>query len=470
MPILTEEERVGTLLGGRYQLDSILGRGGTGVVFDATHNWTGRKVAVKLLKPEYSRDLALTRRFLQEARAAAGLSHPNVVQVLDMGNDDEGTVHLVLERLEGKSLGGRLEDQQVLEPEETLAILIPIMDALRLAHDRGIIHRDLKPDNLYLHRDDTGRMTPKLLDFGMSKMVDAAWGHSTQSGTLIGTPFYMSPEQAEGRKEQGPATDVWSMGVILYRCLTGSLPFYASTPTKLLLSIVAAEPTPTAERGRNVPPALAEVTDRCLRADLDERWPSMEALIEALRAAAEEEGVAFPALPDADAAPAPAPESFDPGPPQTDGSRRPKALLVGVAVAVALASGLGLWMSQRTDAISEEDPAATASTPVQEAQEDREDQQPSATAPDGREVLNTPSGSPSEDDQDPDDPPEGPGAPAETDGTDEPPVADAPRHPENHPRGMGSRATMGSSTPPSTMDAPPTGAGTMRLPGVAEDW
>lgn len=491
MPILTEEERVGTLLAGRYQLDAILGRGGTGVVFDATHNWTGRQVAVKLLKPEYSRDASLTRRFLQEARAAAGLNHPNVVQVLDMGNEVDGTVHLVLERLEGESLGSYLEGKEALEGEELLSILVPIMDALRLAHDRGIIHRDLKPDNIYLHRDDTGRLTPKLLDFGMAKMVDAAWGHSTQSGTLIGTPFYMSPEQAEGRPGQGPATDVWSMGVILYRCLTGALPFYASTPTKLLMEIVTAQSTPTAERGQPVPPALAAVVDRCLVADLDERWPSMAALIEALQGAAADDGVPFPALPDAAGAPPAA--AFDPGPRAEKRDRRPRALLIGAALAVALAGGLGMWIAQRG---SPEDPTISGTSGTSGSIESTESTNPAeptdtattaaggalgggptraASPPSGLEPGARTANNPGEGPTEAQPPPEGesPEADDRTAGSTRPRGGMRNGRADNGAAMAHSQATMGASVPHPTMEEPPAaegGTGTMRLPGVAEDW
>ncbi len=340
MPILTEEERVGTLLAGRYRLDSILGRGGTGVVFEATHNWTGRHVAVKLLRPEHSRDLSLTRRFLQEARAAANIVHPNVVQVLDMGNEPDGTVHLVLELLEGVSLGKHLEDEGTLSVAETLSVLVPIMDALVVAHRQGIIHRDLKPDNVFLHRDGAGRRVPKLLDFGTAKMVDAAWGSATQTGTLVGTPFYMSPEQAEGKKEQGPPTDVWSMGVMLYRCASGTLPFWADTPTKLLIEIIRAEHEKLEERAPDVPLAFASVVDRALEPDVEKRWPTMQAMLDALREAAEDANIPFPALPDPDARVERA--AFDPGPSAASRSGRARtAMWAGGALAIAL-TGAGL--------------------------------------------------------------------------------------------------------------------------------
>ncbi len=455
MPILTEQERIGTLLAGRYQLDAILGRGGTGVVFEATHNWTGRKVAVKLLKPEYSRDLSLTRRFLQEARAAAGLSHPNVVQVLDMGNEKDGTVHLVLERLEGRSLGAHLEENVTLSPEETLNVLVPIMDALVLAHQQGIIHRDLKPDNIYLHKDGAGRPSPKLLDFGMSKMVDAAWGTATSSGTLVGTPFYMSPEQAEGRKDQGPQTDVWSMGVIFYRCLTGALPFWADTPTKLLMEIVQAHPKPVTERAPDVPAAFAEVVDRCLEEDLDKRWKSMGALLEALKSAAEASDIPFPKLPDPESMAEP--EKFDPGPRRDKDAESSRAMgpkIAGALLAAAVVIGGILWATHDQEAVAD---AGTESAAEAEtgAEAETEAETETVTSTETARETETETGAETE-------------TAAETVSETETETA------ARSGMGMGTRPRNGSDhggmIPPSTTMETSAGAPDMRLPDVAEEW
>jgi serine/threonine-protein kinase len=311
MPILTEEERLGTLVAGRYRLESILGRGGTGVVFQAVHTWTGRQVAVKLLRPEYARDLSLVRRFLQEARTAAGLEHPNVVQVLDMGAAEDGAVYLVLELLRGESLSDILERTPRLEPGRLLRIVLPVMDALAYAHAQRIVHRDLKPDNVFIRQDATGRSVPTLLDFGMARMVETQWGHATQSGTLVGTPFYMSPEQVNGETDVGPESDVWSMGVLLYRCLTGRLPFEENTPTKLLLAIVQGRPKPVRELAPEVPEPLAEAVDRALRSDRNERFADVAELAREVRSQAARSGIAIEGEPEAvpagsggDAAPA----------------------------------------------------------------------------------------------------------------------------------------------------------------------
>jgi serine/threonine-protein kinase len=351
LPILSEQERVGTLVGGRYRIEQILGRGSTGVVYDAVHSWTGRRVAVKLLRPEYARDVAVTRRFLQEARAASNLAHPHLVQVLDMGSEPDTGVYLVLERLEGESLGSLLEREGRLSAARTLELLLPVCEGLRAAHRAGVVHRDIKPDNVFLHVDAHGAVVPKLLDFGMAKVADAAWGTATQTGTLIGTPFYMSPEQAEGSSDQGPQADVWSVGVVLYRCLTGELPFFAETPASLLMKIVHEPPLPVLARWDDGPCAVAAVVDAALARDRAVRHPDIETMIERLRAAAIADGVAPPSaeiesveigggLPVT-------PEPFDPGPrlderPPPRTWRRWGALAIAVAT-LAAAAGVGVW-------------------------------------------------------------------------------------------------------------------------------
>ena len=228
MPLLTDQERLGTTLAEKYRIDRIVGRGGMGVVFSATHLWTGRPVAVKLLLPGLADDAGLVKRFLREARAAAGLRHPNVVDVLDMGSEPDGTVYLVLEMLVGESLDAVLERHGRLTLRELAAWVVPVCDAVGAAHGQGIVHRDLKPENIFLHRPAEGVTLPKLLDFGIAKVLGTGTSKQTAVGSVIGTLHYMSPEQAEGRADVGPRSDVWALGVVLYECLTGRMPFDGS--------------------------------------------------------------------------------------------------------------------------------------------------------------------------------------------------------------------------------------------------
>lgn len=284
MPILTAAERIGTTLAGKYRLDRILGQGGMGTVFAGVHEWTSRQVAVKMLNADLAADEVTAQRFLQEARAAAGLEHPNVVDVLDMGQAEDGAVYLVLELL----VGGSLSDQIVRGPmsvEATLSHLLPVIDALGSAHAHGIVHRDLKPDNIFLSITPQGRVIPKLLDFGIVKIAgDKA--SKTKVGFIVGTPEYMSPEQAQGKADIGPPSDVWSMGVVLFECLTGQLPFQAETQTGVLVAVVTQRAPSVRTLGIEVPRAIAAVVDRALAVEPEARFPDAAALGKALEAAA----------------------------------------------------------------------------------------------------------------------------------------------------------------------------------------
>ena len=290
MPILTPDERIGTVLGGRYRIESILGQGGMGVVFEGAHELTGRKVAIKLLLPTYATDTDVVGRFFQEAKAAAGLNHPSVVDVLDMGHEGHDAF-LVLEFLDGEPLDALLERRGKISVDELLPILLPVIDALGAAHERGIVHRDLKPENIYISRDLRGRKTPKVLDFGVAKLTEGDSSVETRTGGVVGTPQYMSPEQAQGMKDLGPTSDVWSMAVVIYESLCGARAFDAESIPALLLQICTFDPLPLEERAPDVPPAIAEVVRRGMSRDLARRYASMEQLGRALIDAAGSSGV-----------------------------------------------------------------------------------------------------------------------------------------------------------------------------------
>ena len=294
MPLLTDQERLGTTLAEKYRLDRIVGRGGMGVVFAATHLWTGRPVAVKLLLPGFADDAGLVKRFLREARAAAGLQHPNVVDVLDMGSEPDGTVYLVLEMLVGESLDAVIERQVRLSLAEVAAWVVPVCDAVGAAHAQGIVHRDLKPDNVFLHRPSAGVIVPKLLDFGIAKVLGANTSKQTAVGSVIGTLHYMSPEQAEGRDDLGPASDVWALGVLLYECLTGVMPFDGSNGPSILLAISRGVFAPVQTHRPDLPPAIAALIARCLAPTPAGRFADARALGDALREALDGVEVASP--------------------------------------------------------------------------------------------------------------------------------------------------------------------------------
>jgi tRNA A-37 threonylcarbamoyl transferase component Bud32 len=283
MPILTPEERVGSTMAGKYRLDRIVASGGMATVFAGTHAWTERAVAVKILNYEHARDPEVVRRFLQEARAAAQLKHPNVVDVLDMGQDDDGTVYLVLELLKGETLKARMR-RGPLPPAEIGALILPIMRAVASAHAKAVVHRDLKPDNVFLAIDETGVTVPKLLDFGIAK-VSQGDSSSTRTGMMVGTPQYMAPEQVRGDRDVGAAADVWSLGVVLHAAVCGRVPFEGDSTAVVLARVITERARPLLSVDPSAPPAIAAVVDRALQHEAALRFHDMSEMIAELEAA-----------------------------------------------------------------------------------------------------------------------------------------------------------------------------------------
>ena len=248
---------VGETLGGKYRFERLLGEGGMGAVYAAENLNTGRRVAVKVLRGEWTQQPEVVQRFLREARATTTIAHPNVVEVLDLDVDRErGIPYIVQEFLEGETLEAHLASRpgRRVNPAEALTILLPVMGALVAAHGRGIVHRDIKPANLFLSRSRSGAVVPKVIDFGIAKDVEAAPGssHRTQAGAAIGTPAYMSPEQVSGLTDIDAQTDVWSLGIVLYEMLTGRRPFESANVNVLMAKILYEVPTPiSAHRPRH---------------------------------------------------------------------------------------------------------------------------------------------------------------------------------------------------------------------------
>ena len=285
------EDRIGRVLAERYRLESILGKGGMGAVYAGTHTWMDRPVAIKVLAPDYADSGDVVRRFFQEARVAANLRHPNVVDVLDMGEDDDGVPFLVMERLEGETLAARLRRESKLAVDEALRALVPVLDALAFVHAHGILHRDLKPENVFLAKDFRGRPLTKLLDFGVAKLLENA-GQSTRTGSVLGTPAYMAPEQLRGAKDIASPADVWAMGMILYRTLAGRLPVeLGPTPMEALLKIATADMPSLRVHAPDVPPVIAGAVDAALRRDPALRTGSVTELLDALLEGARASGL-----------------------------------------------------------------------------------------------------------------------------------------------------------------------------------
>lgn len=265
----------------RYRLDHVLGAGGMGSVWAAVHLELGSPVAIKLLHAGLN-DPAMHQRFVAEAKAAAGLRSPHVVQILDHGFD-HGMPFIVMEKLEGQSLGERLRDGR-LAFAETLTILTHVTRAISRAHEAGIVHRDLKPDNIFLHRNDD-EFVAKVLDFGIAKIqADALTNVSpnTHTGMLLGSPFFMSPEQAEGRRDVDWRTDLWALSVIVYECLTGHNPYTEETLGRILVKIIK-EDVPPPSTLAPVPAGFDAWFARANRKEKEQRFQSAKEMTEALR-------------------------------------------------------------------------------------------------------------------------------------------------------------------------------------------
>jgi serine/threonine-protein kinase len=252
-----------------------------GSVWRATHLVLGSEVAVKLINPTVADNPEVQERFLREAKAAAGLSSPHVVQVMDYGVDGD-TPYIVMELLHGESLKQRLDDTGKLSLEDTARVITEVGRALTKAHDAGIVHRDLKPDNIFLVRNDDTEIA-KVLDFGVAKEttgVESA--HMTSTGAVMGTPFYMSPEQAEGAKGVDQRTDIWALAVIAYECILGERPFGSESLAGLFLDI-CTRPMPVPSYRGPVPPGFDEWFEKATAREIHERFVTVKEAVAGLR-------------------------------------------------------------------------------------------------------------------------------------------------------------------------------------------
>ncbi len=276
---------------GNYKAISVLGEGGMGVVYLAEHPEIGRKVAVKVLHPDFARDQQVLTRFLNEARAANAIRHPNIIEILDSGVLADRTPYLVMELLEGESLSARIKRVGPLPINEIFDFSYQAASALSAAHAKGIVHRDLKPDNLFVIPDqhDETRERLKVLDFGIAKLAQQSTADSfkTRTGTLMGTPIYMSPEQCRGIRAIDHRTDIYSLGVIIYEMAVGQPPFVSEGFGDLVnMHMNMAPPRPSGLRPE-VPPALESLILTTLAKTPEERFEAMPALQAALKAAGE---------------------------------------------------------------------------------------------------------------------------------------------------------------------------------------
>jgi eukaryotic-like serine/threonine-protein kinase len=278
----------GDVVAGRYRLIERIGAGAMGEVWSAEHVLTRRPVAVKALVGSVAPGSPAFRRFEQEARTAGLIGHPAVVEILDAFVTG-GVPVLVMELCEGETLAHRLAHGAVLSTVEVARLFLPIVEALSVAHRKGIVHRDLKPENLYLCRDPGGAIRPRILDFGLAKLLDPGAMEAavvTRGGVVVGTPSYMSPEQASGSTNIDGRADVWSLGVILYRALSGVLPIEGHTASDVVARLLHDAITPLEVLAPDVPAALAGVVTRMLDRDPSGR-PDLAEVAAVLRALGE---------------------------------------------------------------------------------------------------------------------------------------------------------------------------------------
>ncbi|MES1187543.1 MAG: serine/threonine-protein kinase [Myxococcales bacterium] len=271
----------GDIIAGKYALEELLGEGGMGAVFRARNTAIDMPVALKLIRADLDRE-QLSGRLLQEARAAAKLAHPAIVRVFDVGKTALGDPFIVMELLHGESLAALLEREGRMTSVRAVQLLLPIADALSVAHAKGFIHRDVKPDNVFIANDDEGQLQPKLVDFGIVKH-ERQEGDSqlTQVGAVVGSPDYMSPEQARGLEDVDLRSDVWSFSVVLYEAITGVAPFQATNYNALLRQIVETHP-PTLRDLRASDAELSQLIERGLSKSPADRFETMGLMGKAL--------------------------------------------------------------------------------------------------------------------------------------------------------------------------------------------
>jgi len=278
---------LGTVIDDRYRVESVIGEGGMGIVYLASHVILNKRLALKVLRRDLANDGEVVQRFIQEAQSASAIGHENIVDISDFGRLDNGAVYFVMELLEGESLGQIIEQGAMTPDAETLDLVRQLANALDAAHERGIVHRDLKPDNVFVVPRGSGGKTVKVLDFGIAKVAGST-GKLTRTGMVFGTPHYMSPEQAAGQSVD-QRTDVYALGVILYEMFTGRVPFDADTFMGILSKHMFEAPARPSAALDDAIGHLGPIEDVILRAMAkkpEDRYPSMKELVADLLAIA----------------------------------------------------------------------------------------------------------------------------------------------------------------------------------------
>ena len=259
---------------GKFMIVRELGHGGMCQVYEALHTELQKRVAIKTLLPRYASHPTIVERFLREGRAASRIRHRHAIDMIDVGTED-GVVYLAMEYLDGEDLSRRIKREGALSVQVALDLLIPAMAAVVEAHDVGVVHRDLKPANLFLARSRRGQIESKVLDFGISKVADDDAPNATASEAVLGTPTFIAPELIRGARHTSPASDQYSLGVILYQCVTGKLPFRGENSFATYEKVVKGEYTPPRALAPTLPPGVEAVIVRAMALDPLQRYASV---------------------------------------------------------------------------------------------------------------------------------------------------------------------------------------------------
>jgi serine/threonine-protein kinase len=271
------DDLLGVTLNERYEVTAKLGQGGMGAVYEAKHIVIGKRVALKVLLDKHAEKDQSVARLKQEARLASSIGHENIIDITDFGTTDTGRTFVVMEYLEGESLGSLIARQGCLESQRAIHIAKQIASALAAAHNKGIVHRDIKPENIFVVTRD-GEDFVKVLDFGISKSLvpDDEDVRLTQTGMVLGTPLYMSPEQAQGDDDLDHRIDVYALGVILYEAITGEVPFQGKNYLNILTQVISDEPKAASEYVSDIDHNLESVICKAMAKGREERYQSME--------------------------------------------------------------------------------------------------------------------------------------------------------------------------------------------------
>ncbi len=283
------ERMLGWIIDDKYRICRLIGEGGMSAIYEAEHLALDRYVALKVLHPALADDPEAIARLSHEAQVVSTIGHPNICEIFDLGRTADGSPYLVMERLIGESLAERIEHFGPLSFGELAPMLVQILDALEAAHGKGILHRDLKPENVFIVESrSTGRSTAKLLDFGISKTIGYDFVDQprlTHTGMVMGTPYYMAPEQARGDSGLDQRVDLWAVGVILYEALTGRRPFVATNYNALLVRILTSRPRPVQKLIPSIQESIASLVDKGLSKLREDRFQTAGEFREAVRRA-----------------------------------------------------------------------------------------------------------------------------------------------------------------------------------------